>query len=407
MKPKLRFKEFTDDWEEKKLGEIAENFIGGGTPNTKVPEYWNGDIAWIQSSDIDKNSGKVNVEKHISDKALKNSAAKLIPSSSIAVVTRVGVGKVALLNHEYSTSQDFLSFVNVYGNPQYWFYEISKLMYKQSFYLQGTSIKGITKSEILNISTFCPSLPEQEKIGKFFSLLDQRIEKQERKVALLEEEKKGYMQQIFNQELRFKDEEGNNYPDWEEKKFLDSFSLIIDYRGKTPKKLGLDWGNGNIKALSALNVKKGYIDWNADVHMGSEDLYSAWMKKGDLKQDDILFTTEAPLGNTALIPDNKKYILSQRVIALRTNENCNPKFIFQCMNDFTFENQIQKRSTGTTAKGINQKGLSKIKIQLPSLPEQEKIANFLSLLDQRIEKEQEKLHLLKQEKKGLLQQMFV
>ena len=403
MKPKLRFKEFTDDWKEKKLEEIAENFIGGGTPNTKVPEYWNGDIAWIQSSDIDKNSGKVNVEKHISDKALKNSAAKLIPSSSIAVVTRVGVGKVALLNHEYSTSQDFLSFVNVYGNPQYWFYEISKLMYKQSFYLQGTSIKGITKSEILNISTFCPSLPEQEKIGTFLSLVDQRIEKQERKVALLEEEKKGYMQQIFNQELRFKDEEGNNYPDWKEKKLKE---ISTSKGGTALEKYVNDYGRYYFVSIGNYGINGKYIDNGQRIDLTNKT------KEKLLEKNDLVMilndktSSGSILGTCILIPENNKYIYNQRSQRIILNNDIFPLYAYYYLN-YPFRKKIVRQAQGGTQIYVNYSSVENTSLKIPSLPEQEKIANFLSLLDQRIEKEQEKLRLLKEEKKGLLQQMFV
>ena len=87
---------------------------------------------------------------------------------------------------------------------------------------------------------------------------------------------------------------------------------IIDYRGRTPKKLGMDWGGGDIVALSAGNVKKGFIDFDTDCYFGSEELYSRWMTTGDPEKNDIVFTLEAPLGNVALIPDDRKYILSQR-----------------------------------------------------------------------------------------------
>lgn len=191
--------------------------------------------------------------------------------------------------------------------------------------------------------------------------------------------------------------------EWEEKKFLSLFDLIIDYRGKTPKKLGFDWG-GNIPALSALNVKDGYIDWQADIHFGSSELCDIWMKE-PLAYNDILFTMEAPLGNVALVPDNKSYILSQRVIALRTKQNY-PVFIFQMMRSNFFQSIISKLSTGTTAKGINQKGLNRISVLVPSLPEQEKIGQFLSLVDKRIEKQEQRIELLKERKKGWMQKIF-
>lgn len=103
---------------------------------------------------------------------------------------------------------------------------------------------------------------------------------------------------------------------------------IIDYRGRTPKKLGMNWGGGNIPALSAGNVKQGYIDFEQDCYYGSVELYTKWMKQGATRKNDIIFTTEAPLGNVALIPDDKKYILSQRTVLLQVREGVSNVFLF-------------------------------------------------------------------------------
>jgi type I restriction enzyme S subunit len=96
--------------------------------------------------------------------------------------------------------------------------------------------------------------------------------------------------------------------DWSIARILEVAHQIMDFRGRTPKKLGMTWGGGDIPALSANNVKKGFLDLNEECYFGSEKLYSRWMTQGDIAKDDILFTTEAPLGNVALVPDDRKYI---------------------------------------------------------------------------------------------------
>lgn len=132
------------------------------------------------------------------------------------------------------------------------------------------------------------------------------------------------------------------------------------------------------------------------------------MNKGDLEKDDIIFTMEAPLGNVALIPDDRKYILGQRVVCFKTNkEMVINKFLFQLILSDQFQSRIEELATGTTAKGINQKSMQKIEISLPSKKEQIKIANFLSSIDQKIEVVAKQIEQAKQWKKGLLQQMFV
>lgn len=147
-KPKRRFKGFTDAWEQRKLDDIAKIKTGGGTPKTANPEYWSGNIPWIQSSDlVEGDIVHVNINKFINNNALKNSAAKLISRDSIALVTRVGVGKVAVINQDFTTSQDFLSLSDFdESDIKFLAYQLYRLMQENAKVLQGTSIKGITKT---------------------------------------------------------------------------------------------------------------------------------------------------------------------------------------------------------------------------------------------------------------------
>ena len=177
-RPKRRFKGFTGDWEQRKLGDLADGVFGGGTPKTSIDTYWNGSIPWIQSSNLmdDKIENFIN-DKSITNLAIKESATKLIPANSIAIVTRVGVGKVALIREKFATSQDFLSFYCRHEhNPLFIAYQISRLMKVKSRLLQGTSIKGITKSEVLESEVLIPKGAEEEiKIADFLSSCDTLI----------------------------------------------------------------------------------------------------------------------------------------------------------------------------------------------------------------------------------------
>jgi type I restriction enzyme, S subunit len=182
---------------------------------------------------------------------------------------------------------------------------------------------------------------------------------------------------------------------------------IIDYRGLTPRKLGMDWGGGAIAALSAGNVKKGYIDLEAESYLGSEALYKKWMRNGHARQGDIAFTMEAPLGNAALIPDERKYILSQRTILLQFDStSINSRYVFQLVNSNSFQKSIADKATGSTAQGIKRSTFEQIKLQLPSLQEQTSIANALSDVDNLIAS-QEKLITKKQAiKTATMQQLL-
>ena len=194
--------------------------------------------------------------------------------------------------------------------------------------------------------------------------------------------------------------------DWNVVEFFDIVSKTIDFRGRTPKKLGFEWGNGDILALSANNVKMGKIDFNIENYFASEELYNKWMCGNELSKGDILMTMEAPLGNVTLVPDDRKYILSQRVIALKTQININNKFImYLLMSDF-IQNQLNLLSTGTTAKGINQKNLSKVRLIIPPFKEQKKIAEILSTVDCQIDDTEKLIEKCEELKKGLMQRLL-
>ncbi len=148
--------------------------------------YWNGIIPWIQSSDIVKdNLFDVNPKKYITEEGIKNSATKVIPADSIAVVTRVGVGKLAVMPYSYSTSQDFLSISNLKTDLKFSAYLMYVKLQKELNSVQGTSIKGITKDELLSMLLSIPKTGEQTRIGKFLRSLDNLITLHQRKVKMI------------------------------------------------------------------------------------------------------------------------------------------------------------------------------------------------------------------------------
>ena len=198
--PEIRFKGFTDAWEQRKLDDIAKIKTGGGTPKTANPEYWSGNIPWIQSSDlVEGDIAHVNINKFINNNALKNSAAKLISRDSIALVTRVGVGKVAVINQDFTTSQDFLSMSDFdRSDIKFLAYQLYRLMQENAKVLQGTSIKGITKTELIEQSISIPSSgQEQHLISNVLSKIDSIITLHQRKLERLQEVKKGLLQKMF------------------------------------------------------------------------------------------------------------------------------------------------------------------------------------------------------------------
>ncbi|QEA31387.1 restriction endonuclease subunit S [Secundilactobacillus malefermentans] len=156
---------------------IALETYGGGTPTTKKKDFWDGDIPWIQSSNLRvDNLYSVEPGGFVTQDAIQQSAAKIIPKNSIAIVTRVGVGKAALIPYNYSTSQDFLSLSGLKVDIFFAIYNIYRHLQQLTQNLQGTSIKGITKKELLNTKTLIPNNQREQKlIGQYFKVLDTLI----------------------------------------------------------------------------------------------------------------------------------------------------------------------------------------------------------------------------------------
>ena len=196
--PEVRFSDFTDAWEQHKLGELSEKTYGGGTPSTANAEYWCGNIPWLQSSDIiDGKLFDVTPKKYISQVGLNSSAAQLIPENSIAIITRVGVGKLAFLSFFYTTSQDFLSMSRLTTEPYFTVYACYKKLQSELNSVQGTSIKGITKDELLAKEIKVPSYDEQKQIGEYFTNLDHLISLHQRKLEKLKNIKKSMLEKMF------------------------------------------------------------------------------------------------------------------------------------------------------------------------------------------------------------------
>lgn len=197
--PEIRFKGFSGAWLNNSIGEICGSTFGGGTPSTHEKSFWQGNIPWIQSSDIeDGNVSSVNAKKHITKIAVNMSATKLISGNSIAIVTRVGVGKLSLMKDKFATSQDFLSLSDLKVDAQFSAYAIWKQLQTEKEQVQGTSIKGITKEELLSKTiNFPKSKLEQTAIGNYFQKLDTLINQHQQQITKLNNIKQACLNKMF------------------------------------------------------------------------------------------------------------------------------------------------------------------------------------------------------------------
>lgn len=250
---------------------------------------------------------------------------------------------------------------------------------RQNIFIESTGVPQLTSPQISSYSVFKPSFDEQQEIATFLTSVDTKIEQLTKKKSLLEQYKKGVMQQIFSQHLRFKDENGNDYPDWEEKKL------------------------GEIATKSSSNISANTIEENT----GKYKIYGAagLLKCVDFYREKVKYISivkdGAGVGRTLLCDAYSSVLGTLDIIKPKTNAIL--YFIYSLINNIDFTKYI----TGSTIPHIYFKDYSKEKIRIPCIEEQTQITNFLSSIDTKIELVNTQIGNTQKFKKGLLQQMFV
>lgn len=398
--PTLRFPEFREmnGWEEKKLEEIG-NFIGGGTPNTAFQEYWDGGIPWYTPTEI-KNGDLKSSNRTISEKGLKNSSAKLLPQGAILITTRATIGDVAISKEECATNQGFQSLVvNDSESNLFWFYWIIGHKEELIKRASGSTFKEISKNEIINITSYSPKKQEQQKIADCFSSLDELIEATTQKVEALKEHKKGLMQRLFPAEgknvpdLRFPEFQGMN--GWEKKQVKDFGEVIT---GNTPSKKEEKYWNGDFVWITAQDFKGKYInDSILKLTKFGKD------KARVIPKDSVLVTCIASIGLNAI--NKVECSTNQQINAICCNQEYNYEYMYYLV---TYNTKNLKQLAGQTAVPIiTKKSFEEFEVYaIENYDEQQKIANCLSSLDELIEATSRKVEILKEHKKGLMQQLF-
>ena len=397
--PKLRFPGFTDPWEQRKLGELVEETYGGGTPKTSVPEYWGGDIPWIQSSNvIEGELFNIDIPKAITDKGLRESAAILIPGSSIAVVTHVGVGKLVYLPFSFTTSQDFVSLSRLKTNSIFLCYALFRRLQTEINMVQGSAIKGITKAELLDKRIDIPHDVEQTQIGAFFQKLDSLIALHQRELDHVKELKKGLLQKMFPKE-------GTNAPElrfpgftdpWEQRR-LGEVVDVHDGVHQTP-----DYKDHGVMFVSVEDIET----LKSEKYISKEDYDRDYKTRP--ATGDILMTRIGDVGTSNVVEthDEMAFYVS---LALLKPRNIESYFLNSAIKSSFFQKRLQERTLVTAVpKKINKDEIGKVEILLPvAIEEQRQIGAFFRSLDSLIALHQRELDHVKELKKGLLQQMFV
>ena len=347
-------------WEQRKLGELSEKTFGGGTPNTSNNEYWNGDIPWFQSSDI--SDGKlfdIAPKKFISQDGLSKSAAQLIPENSIAIITRVGVGMLAFVPFSYTTSQDFLSLSRLKTEPFFTVYACYKKLQSELNAVQGTSIKGITKDELLAKQIMIPNYAEQRQIGAYFKSLDNLI-------TLHQRNSHCSVSCFFSHFTNT----------WEQRKFADVVQIerggsprpIDDYITDSPN--GLNWvkigdapAQGHYITKTAEKIRPEGLSKTREVHPG--DL---------ILSNSMSFGKPYIMGIDGCIHDGWLLIRD-------TNSTFDLTFLCHLLGTPQMLDQYRSLAAGSTVNNLNKELVGNTVVTIPKINEQRVLGQYLERLD--------------------------
>ena len=394
--PKLRFKGYNDEWKKVKIGEIYKERSERGNTNAEL-------LSVTMNDGVKR---RIDIEgKDISSEDKSNYKSVYI-GDMVYNSMRMWQGANGISNYDGIVSPAYTVMfprIELCNNFIGYLFKYEPLIFLFRRYSQGLTSDtwNLKYPQIKQLSILIPSLPEQEKIASFLTLIDKKIEKQKELVELLKKYKRGLLSQIFSQKLRFKDDNGNDYPEWKEKT-LGEVTNNISY-GLNAASKAYDGENKYIR-ITDIDETTGKYN-NLDIVSPDCDLSDEYK----LKNDDLLFTrTGASTGKTYLYNKNDgKMYFAGFLIKFSIKEEYCSNFVFYITQTFNYKKWVSIMSTRSGQPGINEKEYSKYKFLCPVYDEQIKISNIVLKIDNIIEKETLLLSFYNNYKKGLLQQMFI
>lgn len=409
ISPKLRFSEFKDEWQSKKIIEIADYVDYRG----KTPTKTNTGILLVTAKNIkfgylDYETSQEFINEDDFDEVMRRGKVKI---DDVLITTEAPLGNVALVDREdIALAQRVIKYrgkENISNNrfllQKFLGEKFQEILTSKA---TGGTVQGIKGSVLHQIEISLPSLKEQTKIAEFLSAVDDKISQLSQQLELLNQYKKGVMQKIFSQEIRF-----NGFNDeWEGRKIGDFITKYVGGASFTPSDF-VKKSNFEVIPKKAITAR-GLLRLDAlNPTFSSEEFYQ--QNQNYTVDKTYLITTLRDLvpsgpniGYIVSFENEKKYILAQGVYGFQT-KNINRQFLIQYSNTDKFRKIMQSKLVGSTQVHIRNQDYFDTEILVPSIPEQEKIAEFLTAIDERIEHTTVQLTHTKQWKKGLLQQMFV
>ena len=392
--PALRFPGFAEEWEEKTLGEVFKTYSGGTPDTTKKKAYYGGTIPFIRSAEINKEE----TELFLTQEGLEKSSAKLVNKGDLLVAlygANSGDSAIAKINGAINQAVLCLQSENSNVFVQNFLQHNRELITQK--YLQGG--QGNLSGEIIkSIRVPFPSSKEQQKIAACLSSLDALITAAQERLDALKAHKKGLLQRLFpcegrkTPELRFAGFKGA----WEEKTLGDIGEPLMCKRILKEKTTNC-CSEGNVPFY-----KIGTFGQKADAYI-PKIIYDEYKGKYSFpKKGEILISASGTIGRLVIYDGEPAYFQDSNIVWVANDQ----KALLNSFLYYIYTTLKWQTSDGGTINRLYNSDLKRMKVSYPSLPEQQKIASCLSSLDTLLEKQQERITLLKTHKKGLLQQLF-
>ena len=416
--PAIRFKGFSDAWEQRKLGDIAD-IVGGGTPSTGNQSYWDGDIDWYAPAEIADQIYANSSQKKITGLGYENSSAKMLPPGTVLFTSRAGIGKTAILTRKGCTNQGFQSIVPHRGELDSYFIFSRTEELKRYGELVGagsTFVEVSGKQMAVMELMMPPTMREQQTIGGFFQQLDNLITLHQRKFEKLTNVKRSMLEKMFPQngssypEIRFK---GFTDP-WEQRKFGEVFDCTVPNNTLSRVELSYDegtvlnvhYGDVLIKYGSVLDVQKDDIP--RIPHRCIEDFNGALLQDGDViiadTAEDETTGKACEIGNL----QGSAIVSGLHTMVCRPRNRMALGYLGCYLNSNAYHHQLLPLMQGIKVLSLSRSNIQKTSVSYPSaMKEQQLIASYFSQLDHLITLHQRELEKLQNIKKSMLEKMFV
>ena len=402
--PKLRFKGFTDAWEQRKLGDVAD-IVGGGTPSTAISEYWDGDIDWYAPAEITNQIFVNSSQKKITAEGLNNSSAKMLPVGTVIFTSRAGIGKTAILTKEGCTNQGFQSIIPHKDelDSYFIFSRTDELKQYGETIGAGSTFVEVSGKQMTNMIISIPTtMVEQRQIGTYFRNLDNLITLHQRKLDRLKNIKKSMLDKMFPKdgevvpEIRFK-----GFTDaWEQRKLGEVGTITSGFMGDSLL------SDGKYHLTRIETIADGTVDENRIGYSvrKPDDIYL--LKYGDILYSNI--NSISHMGKVAKYQGKTPLYHGINLLRLEPIQTINSDFMLYLLNTDKCRNWAKTRANQAVSQAsINQSLLATQEIKICSTNEQQKIGQYFSRLDKLITLHQRKLDKLKNIKKSMLDNMFV